>query len=291
MNGVLGINKPPGFTSFDVVAKLRGILKVKKMGHAGTLDPMATGVLPILIGKATKIFDLIPDEYKEYLADFQFGIETDTLDITGQILKRTPAAVTINTINNVLPSFFGKVSQKVPAYSAVKIAGRKLYELARKGLVHQTPSREVTITKLEIKEYGYQKQAGVLLVGCSAGTYIRSLVADIGEVCGCGAVLTGLVRLQSCGIKLEQTLNLDDIDVLIKNDKLAEKLIGIDTFFTEFDALSLSQQDTQHFLHGAKIPIATIKDANLIKIYDADGSFLGLGRSTHGVLTVHKLLV
>ncbi|MDR2817463.1 MAG: tRNA pseudouridine(55) synthase TruB [Oscillospiraceae bacterium] len=293
MNGVLGINKPKGFTSFDVVAKLRGILQIKKIGHAGTLDPMATGVLPILIGKAVKLCDLIPDEYKEYLATFRFGITTDTFDITGKVLSQVDSSVTPESLTTCLVKYMGEFLQKVPAYSAVKVDGRKLYDLARRGEQVKRPSRVVTITKLEIMDYNFEKQEGLLLVGCSKGTYLRSLVSDIGQDLGCGATLTELVRTQSCGIKLEQTFSLNDAEEMMKADQLSRQLIPMERFFCDFDEVRLTCDDTRKFCSGAKLPLLTEPKTELLRIHGLDGSFLGLGRpdSVQKVIKIHKLLI
>ncbi|GHV29396.1 tRNA pseudouridine synthase B [Clostridia bacterium] len=293
MNGVLGIDKPKGFTSFDVVAKLRGILQVKKIGHAGTLDPMATGVLPILIGKATKLCNLIPDEYKEYLATFKFGITTDTFDITGKVLSYIDSTVTLKSLNACLAKYTGEISQQVPTYSAVKVKGKKLYELARRGEQVERPSRVVTITKLEVVDYDFEKQEGLLLIGCSKGTYVRSLVFDIGQDLRCGATLTELVRIQSCGIKLEQTFNLSDIEEMMKANQLSQRLIPMESFFCDFGEVKLTQDDTLRFCNGVKLQLLTKPETELLRVYGFDGTFLGLGKPdlAQNIMRIHKLLI
>ena len=192
MNGIIVINKPSGFTSFDVVAVMRGIAKTRKAGHTGTLDPMATGVLPILLGNATKAQSLIPDSSKEYIADFRLGITTDTLDITGKIIEEKKSEISEREISDVLPEFTGNIFQIPPMYSAVQKDGKRLYELARQGIEVEREKRKVTIYKLELLEYDEKAQTGRLLTGCSGGTYIRTLIDDIGKRLGCGGVMTAL---------------------------------------------------------------------------------------------------
>ena len=189
MNGILCINKPQGFTSFDVAAKLRGMLKTKKIGHAGTLDPMATGVLPVFVGNATKACDIMPDSSKAYRASFRLGEQSDTQDSTGTILKTAEVNCTAADIEALLPKFRGEIMQIPPMYSAVSVNGKRLYELARQGIEVERESRNVTIYSLELLNFDEETQSGTLKVACSKGTYIRTLCEDIGNYLGTGGTL------------------------------------------------------------------------------------------------------
>jgi tRNA pseudouridine55 synthase len=294
INAVIGVNKPKGFTSFDVVAKLRKILKTKKIGHAGTLDPLATGVLPILVGKATKLCDLICDNYKEYVADFKLGVLTDTLDITGKILLTSSVSVSKLDIKNALQKYLGEFYQTVPMYSAVKVNGQKLYNLARKGQEVERPKKLVKISKLELKNYDPQANEGRIIVGCSRGTYIRSLIDDLGKDLGCYATMINLCRIKSCGINLTETVTLDELEKAVNEGKFENILLNMDYFLKEYREYNLSLHEKEKFSHGAILPIADskFKDQELLRVYYS-GQFLGLAKVDLGnqKLKIVKLLI
>lgn len=294
INAVIGVNKPKGFTSFDVVAKLRKILKTKKIGHAGTLDPLATGVLPILVGKATKLCDLICDNYKEYVADFKLGVLTDTLDITGKILLTSSVSVSKLDIKNALQKYLGEFYQTVPMYSAVKVNGQKLYNLARKGQEVERPKKLVKISKLELKNYDLQANEGRIIVGCSRGTYIRSLIDDLGKDLGCYATMINLCRIKSCGINLTETVTLDELEKAVNEGKFENILLNMDYFLKEYREYNLSLHEKEKFSHGAILPIADskFKDQELLRVYYS-GQFLGLAKVDLGnqKLKIVKLLI
>lgn len=294
INAVIGVNKPKGFTSFDVVAKLRKILKTKKIGHAGTLDPLATGVLPILVGKATKLCDLICDNYKEYVADFKLGVLTDTLDITGKILLTSSVSVSKLDIKNALQKYLGEFYQTVPMYSAVKVNGQKLYNLARKGQEVERPKKLVKIGKLELKNYDLQANEGRIIVGCSRGTYIRSLIDDLGKDLGCYATMINLCRIKSCGINLTETVTLDELEKAANEGKFENILLNMDYFLKEYREYNLSLHEKEKFSHGAILPIADskFKDQELLRVYYS-GQFLGLAKVDLGnqKLKIVKLLI
>ena len=294
INAVIGVNKPKGFTSFDVVAKLRKILKTKKIGHAGTLDPLATGVLPILVGKATKLCDLICDNYKEYVADFKLGVLTDTLDITGKILLTSSVSVSKLDIKNALQKYLGEFYQTVPMYSAVKVNGQKLYNLARKGQEVERPKKLVKISKLELKNYDLQANEGRIIVGCSRGTYIRSLIDDLGKDLGCYATMINLCRIKSCGINLTETVTLDELEKAVNEGKFENILLNMDYFLKEYGEYNLSLHEKEKFSHGAILPIADskFKDQELLRVYYS-GQFLGLAKVDLGnqKLKIVKLLI
>ena len=197
MNGILIIDKPQDFTSFDVIAIVRGCMHERKTGHTGTLDPMATGVLPILLGSATKAQELLPDTDKEYIAEFRLGMTTDTLDITGKTLSTSDAEVTREQLEEVLPKFRGDIMQKPPMYSAVYKDGVRLYELARKGIEVEREERPANVSLLELTHFDEAAQSGSLKISCSKGTYIRVICDDIGRLLGCGCVMTSLRRTRA----------------------------------------------------------------------------------------------
>jgi tRNA pseudouridine55 synthase len=209
MDGIVCIDKPDGWTSFDVIAKLRGILKERKIGHAGTLDPMATGVLPIFVGKCTKLIPKITNHDKEYIADFQIGLSTNTQDITGIVTKTTDVCVTAEQLLSVFPKFTGDIEQIPPMFSAVKVKGKKLYEYARKGIEIERKVKNVTVFSIKLLQY--ENNCGKMKVACSSGTYIRTLINDIGEELAAGGTLTALMRTMACGWKLEDCVTLEDV--------------------------------------------------------------------------------
>ena len=215
MNGIIIINKEKGYTSHDVVAKLRGILHQKKIGHTGTLDPDATGVLPICVGRATKVCDVLTDRDKVYEAEVALGITTDTLDTSGEVLTRQPVEVTRDQLIDVLNRFKGEITQIPPMYSAVKVNGKKLYEYAREGKTVERKQRRVTVYDIELLEESIPTFK--IRVKCSKGTYIRTLCDDIGRELGCGAAMSGLVRTAVGRFTIDQALTLPQIEESIRN--------------------------------------------------------------------------
>ena len=213
-DGIIIMDKPQGFTSFDMVAKMRGMLGTRKVGHAGTLDPMATGVLPIFVGRATKCCDLLPDQDKSYTATFELGYTTDTLDATGKLLSKQPVTAGEEQVRAVLERFRGPISQLPPMYSAISIGGKRLYDLARQGSEVERERRPVTIHSLELTAAQPQENRYTIEVNCSKGTYIRTLCADIGEALGCGATMTALRRTCAAGFSLEDALTLEQAQLL-----------------------------------------------------------------------------
>jgi tRNA pseudouridine55 synthase len=209
--GILNINKPKGITSFDVVARLRKILNIKKIGHTGTLDPLAQGVLPICVGDATRIIEYLPSG-KSYRATAQLGFESNTYDAEGEITKQTKVDVTKEQVIQALSAFFGEIEQTPPVFSAIKVGGKKLYEYARKNQEVEVPKRKVTISKIELVDFIEGENPFVVFdVDCSGGTYIRSIIHDLGQNLGCGAIMTDLVRTKANGFWLENSQNLDEI--------------------------------------------------------------------------------
>lgn len=211
--GFLNVYKPKGLTSHDVVAKLRKITKIRQIGHTGTLDPFATGVLPVCIGKATRLIEYLEDD-KEYLATVQFGKNTDSYDIDGEVTATFDKRVNQDEVEDVLGNFRGEIMQLPPIYSAVKVNGKKLYEYARKGEDVEIKPRKVFISKLELLDFDVETQSAKLLVACSKGTYIRSIAYDVGRMLGCGGYLTALERTKAGKFKLETAVRLEDLSEL-----------------------------------------------------------------------------
>lgn len=223
MMGFVNINKPKGKTSHDIVAMLRRILKIKQIGHTGTLDPMATGVLPVAIGKASRLIEYLKED-KAYIAELQFGMISDTYDIEGVVEKFSDTKITNEQIIEALKNFRGEIEQLPPAYSAVHYKGKRLYELARQGVIpDDIPKRTVFIDKIDLLEFDYETQIAKIEVECSKGTYIRSIINDLGMMLGCGAVMTGLKRTKSglfeikFALTIDENTSIDDIKNAIMN--------------------------------------------------------------------------
>lgn len=229
INGIINVYKEAGFTSHDVVAKLRGILKQKKIGHTGTLDPEATGVLPVCLGNGTRLCDMLADKSKEYIAVMRLGVVTDTQDMSGQILQEKEVLCSEEEVKNAILFFEGEYSQIPPMYSALKVNGKKLYELAREGKEIERQPRQVSINKIEILSMDLPLVK--FQVGCSKGTYIRTLCQDIGEKLGCGAAMHSLQRTRVGNFLLGDALTLEEIEALSKEGNISEKVIPVDFVF------------------------------------------------------------
>ncbi len=279
MNGVICIYKEKGMTSFDVVAKIKRLFGTKKVGHGGTLDPMAEGVLPVFIGNATKAADFCPDSTKQYLAGFQFGITTDTQDITGNIISDSGAYVSRNKMPMIERMFTGQLKQVPPMYSAVKVNGQKLYDLARKGETVERKPRSITVYELKIQNY--EDNRGSMLVTCSKGTYIRTLINDIGEQLGVGGVMTSLVRLKSGSFTIENSFRLSELEGRTPQE-LSELLIPLEKLYENLPKAHLDEEQTRLFRNGAELDADRIKFDRIYNlgyyIEGSDGVFLGLGK-------------
>ena len=283
MNGIIVIDKENGYTSFDVVAKMRRICGEKKIGHTGTLDPMATGVLPILIGNATKAQSLLPESDKEYEATLSFGITTDTLDITGKVLSQTESNVKSEDLEAVLPQFRGDIMQLPPMYSAVSKDGVRLYELARKGLVTEREARPITVYKLDLLNFDEQLQSAQILVKCSKGTYIRSICDDIGQFLGCGAVMTSLRRVTACGYTLDDAITLEKAKELSENGMLEEYLRPTESVFACYPSVKVTEAQAVRFKNGGGLMLSrtdvddSSENGAYYRVYNSSDVFLGLG--------------
>ena len=284
MNGIILVDKPMGFTSHDVVAKLRGILHERRIGHSGTLDPMATGLLVIFVGRATRAVEFAESHEKEYIAGLRFGIVTDTQDITGAVLKTSEKAVTINELKGVLPEFSGEIAQIPPMYSAIKVQGQKLYDLARSGVEIERKSRVVSIKELEIM--GEEAGDFVLRVVCSKGTYIRTLCHDIGQRLGTGAALSSLRRTVAGNFSIDEAHTIDEIRELSEKAELDKILLPVDSLFGEFPSFVVSQKELKKCRCGNSFE--TSEKNGKYRVYDENGGFLMLGSVENGIMSTIK---
>lgn len=298
MNGVLVIDKPEGFTSFDVIAVVRKLTGQRKTGHTGTLDPNATGVLPVLLGSATKAQDILPDHDKSYTAGFQLGIRTDTLDIWGEVLERVQTDVSEEEVLRAMESFRGDIMQVPPMYSAIKKNGQRLYDLARQGVEVEREARPVTVYRLSLVSFNIEKQSGVLEIECSKGTYVRSLIDDLGKKLGACAVMTSLRRTRACGFGLPDCVTLDALRELTESGRTDEIIRPVESLFVTFPEIIVSDAQAKRFSNGGALDISRTKlrnnpppDGAVLRVLDGKKSFLGLAKAEEnsGLLRIFKL--
>lgn len=280
MDGIISIYKEQGFTSFDVVAKLRGILKQKKIGHTGTLDPMAEGVLIVCLGKATKLVDMLTNDDKCYKTTMRLGITTDTEDVTGAILSERPISdeITETRIKNVLAEYVTSYDQIPPMYSAIKKDGKKLYEYARAGIEVERTPRNVTI--FSITDISVNLPDVTFTVHCSKGTYIRSLCRDIGETLGCGATMAALVREEVHGVMLADSYKLSEVEVFMQDGTILQHIKPMDELLAFMDALSIKDEHIKYLANGNKLQKTHFKNldknpehGDIFRIYAKDKLF------------------
>jgi tRNA pseudouridine55 synthase len=285
LEGILPIWKPEGFTSHDVVAKVRGILGIKRIGHTGTLDPQVTGVLPLCIGRATRMVEYIQELPKQYEAVLRIGLSTDTEDMTGNVLEEVQlVSLEEGQIRKTLASFIGEIEQVPPMFSAVKVDGKRLYELAREGKEIERKSRKVTIHELEILEISLREQHPEIhfRVTCSKGTYIRTLCVDIGKALGYPAVMKSLIRTSTGSIRKEQCLTFEQIEQLKAEGSLHIHMIPMDQAIAHIPAVELTAEEAVHALQGKKIVLTAKRLAHaeaaqtIFRAYSPDERFLGL---------------
>lgn len=291
MDGILCIDKPAEITSFVCCAKARCILGEKKAGHAGTLDPMATGVLPILLGKATRALDLIPSHDKRYTATMQFGLTSDTLDIWGNVQKTEKKPPVLSEIEAVWPRFRGDILQVPPMTSALKKDGKRLYELARQGIEVERQPRPITVYRLEI--LAYEPENGTLTFDChcSKGTYIRSICDDIGRLLGCGAVMTALRRTGAAGFTLSDCVTFETLEAAVEKEPY---ILPIEKVFSVYPAVTVSAAQAVRFRNGGALAAERLKvplPQTPVRVFAPDGVFLGLGQEKEQSLAVLKLFV
>lgn len=281
IHGIINVYKEKGFTSHDVVAKLRGIVGQKKIGHTGILDPDATGVLPVCLGKATKLCDLLTDKNKTYEAVLLLGKTTDTQDITGEVLEeKSTEALTEEKVREAIEGFIGDYEQIPPMYSALKVNGKKLYELAREGKVIERKARPVKILDIQILEIDLPKVR--MEVSCSKGTYIRTLCHDIGEKLGCGGCMESLIRTRVSTFRIEDAKTLDEIETLKQEGKLAELLVPIDAMFPFYPKITVKDDWKAFAKNGNPLDLKMLKEAcgqdeeTQVRLYDESGKFIAI---------------
>lgn len=278
LNGVIVVNKPQDFTSFDVVAVMRGSYHTKKVGHSGTLDPMATGVLPVFIGSATKAVSILPDSDKSYRAGFRLGLTSDTLDIWGKCSGQRSVNVSESALERVLERFRGEIDQVPPMYSALKVNGRKLCDLARQGIEVERQPRRITVSRLELLEF--DGTDGIIDVDCSSGTYIRALVDDIGKALGTGAVMTSLVRTRACGFSIDEAYPLSELKAK-PLDELESLLLPIESVFKGYPEIHLDEEQKRLYLNGVRLDVKrlhNVPEGETFRVYA--GELLGIAKIT-----------
>lgn len=284
-SGIIIIDKPQDWTSMDVCGKLRRLLGERRVGHAGTLDPMATGVLPVFVGRATRAVEFAERGEKEYLAGLRLGLVTDTQDTSGQTLETCPVSCGRAEVEAVLDRFRGEIEQIPPMYSALKINGQKLCNLARKGKTVERPPRKITIYTLELGEaLGPEEYA--LRVRCSKGTYIRTLCHDIGQALGCGGCMSSLRRTMAAGFDLSQAVTLDTVTAAAQAGTAEELLLPVDRYFQRYPAITVSGEAERRCRNGN--PFRWRGAEGLYRVYGADGSFLLLGELKQGQMRTKK---
>lgn len=285
MDGIVNILKPSGMTSHDVVSFVRRCTRIKKVGHTGTLDPQAIGVLPVCIGKATKVVDLITEREKTYRAELKLGVTTDTQDSYGKILDQHKVNFSGEIIREVMMDFEGTIEQIPPMYSAVKVKGQKLYELARKGIEVKRQPRKVKISYIDIIDVDLQEHTVLFDVECSKGTYIRTLCHDIGQRLGCGAHMSFLLRTKSGPFSLKQAVTVEDFQRRSIQGDIRELLIPIDKMFLHFPSVTVNAVGEKKVMHGTPVEDRFLYGNDVLmadttyRIYNKEGKFLCLSRT------------
>lgn len=295
MTGFIFLDKPEGITSFTAVNKTRRILGIKKAGHTGTLDPMATGVLPIMLGGATRFSQYLPVHDKSYRAKILLGTITDTLDTTGEILEQREVDVTPEQLQSAVMSFVGNIKQLPPMYSAVSKDGVRLYKLARQGIEIEREARDVTIYSIEIVS-ALENNEFEIDVSCSAGTYIRSLASDIGDKLGCGATISALRRTNANGIDISRTVTLEQLEKAVAEGRAEELIAPCDDMLNTYPEVIVSDKQAFYFSNGGALDLVRVRDKQTVgicRVKSAGGKLVGLGRIDRetGTLAVEKMLV
>ena len=294
MTGIICLDKPRDMTSFMAVKRASRILGVKKAGHTGTLDPMATGVLVIMLGHSTRFIELLPEHKKSYTARVKLGITTDTLDITGTVLSESEVNVTEEQLLSASENFKGEILQTPPMYSALKKDGERLYDLARKGIEIEREQRKITIEKLEI--YDFDGVEFSMDITCSAGTYIRSLCDDIGATLGCGAVMTELRRTSANGFSIENAVTLEELEQLVSENKTDTVITSVETALISYPEIIVTAPQANRFHNGGALDYARLHGdypIGIYRVYSPERKLLGLGeiKEDKGDLTVRRVLI
>lgn len=305
-NGILNINKPEGWTSQDVVAKLRGRLHIRRVGHTGTLDPMATGVLPVCFGKATRIIEYYDDDFKTYEAEMKLGMVTDTLDITGTVLETKPVDVSEEDVIQAIDSFRGWITQIPPKYSALKVNGKPLYKYAREGVAVEIKSRKIYVADIQPVEVNLRENRILFRVTCSKGTYIRTICDDIGKKLGCGGTMTALQRTQSGCFRVEEARTLPEI-LEMTDEELERCVIPMDETLVHLGKIELKSMESVPFYYNGReidtgyvnvlaspaVPEALQEGSRLedkYRVYDPEGKFLGISSLRENTLYPEKVI-
>ena len=281
MNGIVIVDKPQGWTSQDVVSKLRGVFKTRRIGHGGTLDPMATGVLPVFVGRATRGVEFFEHAEKTYEAVLQLGVTTDTEDTTGRVLEEKPVSVTKEEFLAVLPRFRGEIAQIPPMYSALKVNGQKLYDLARQGKEVERKSRKITIFRLEC--LSFDGNTAKLLVHCSKGTYIRTLCKDIGAALGCGGCMAALRRVTAGEYTIEKAVSLQE---LTETETPERYLLPVDSLFARYEQVVLTPNQEKRCRNGNSFSVNL--QPGQYRAYSQSGEFLMLAQVENGTMSTVK---
>lgn len=284
LNGIILVDKPSDWTSHDVVSKLRGILHERRIGHSGTLDPMATGLLVVFVGRATRAVEFAEADSKEYIAGLRLGVSTDTQDITGNTLKSSNSLPSRAELEQALGAFKGEINQIPPMYSAIKVGGKKLYELARRGESVERKPRKITIDMLDI--IGENDGDYILDIVCSKGTYIRTLCNDIGDALGCGGCMSSLRRVKAGVFSIEQAYTIDEIQAAANNGELDASLISVDRLFSAYPALTVSDTAEKKLCNGNIIKLTSPN--GIYRVYSQTGAFLLLGEVADNKLKTIK---
>ena len=305
-NGILNINKPEGWTSQDVVAKIRGRLHIRRVGHTGTLDPMATGVLPVCFGKATRIIEYYDDDFKTYEAEMKLGMVTDTLDITGTVLETKPVDVSEEDVIQTIDSFRGWITQIPPKYSALKVNGKPLYKYAREGVEVEIKSRKIYVEDIQPVEVNLRENRILFRVTCSKGTYIRTICDDIGKKLGCGGTMTALQRIQSGCFRVEDARTLPEI-LEMTDEELERCVIPMDETLVHLGRIELKSMESVPFYYNGReidtgyvnvlaspaVPEALQGGSRLgdkYRVYDPEGKFLGISSLRENTLYPEKVI-
>ncbi len=296
LTGFIFLDKPEDLTSFVAANRVKRILKINKTGHTGTLDPMATGVLPVMLGGATRFSQYLPTHDKAYRAKVLLGTVTDTLDITGTVLQKNPVNISVDRLNGVINRFVGSISQLPPMYSAVSKDGVRLYKLARQGIEIEREARNVVIRYIKLLDVPDENNEFEIEVSCSAGTYIRSLAADIGSELGCGAVITALRRIEANGVSIDKTVTLKTVQQLADEGRIDELITPCDEMLRCYTAVNVSEKQATRFENGGELDLNRIKgekNDGFCRVYSPAKKFLGLGKISlaDGTLYVEKKLV
>ena len=284
MNGILLIDKQPDWTSNDVVAKLKGILHQRRIGHSGTLDPMATGLLVVFVGRATRAVAFAEGHDKRYLAGLRLGITTDTQDITGAVLEEKNVSVSMEELDQALALFRGEIQQVPPMYSAIKHQGRRLYDIARKGGEVERKPRTITIHDLRL--IGQQNGEWLLDVSCSKGTYVRTLCHDLGQTLGCGGCMSSLRRVQAGQFSVDQAVTLEQVQIMADEGRAEELLLPVDSLFDQSPACVVDAAQEKKIRCGNQVESGLA--VGMYRVYNQGGDFLMLGRAEDGKMKTVK---